>query len=103
MTQDREGLRALVFANPTGILITGDSKDPRERVLDAPVLPDRLGEPHALRWQGREKIPRLDLHPVPTSRRASTIPTLCTLDHEPFAPSDSISDVIQYRRVARRP
>ena len=36
-----------------------------ERVLDAPVLPYRLGEPHALRWQGREKIPRLDLHRVP--------------------------------------
>jgi hypothetical protein len=60
VTQDSEGLRALVFANPTGILLTGDIKDPLERVLDAPVLPYRLGEPHALRWEGHEKIPRLD-------------------------------------------
>src|SRR6516165_11129241 len=65
VAQDSEGLRSLVFANPTGILIKGDIEDPMERVLDAPVLPDRLGEPHALCWQGREKIPCLDLHHVP--------------------------------------
>src|SRR5205809_260946 len=39
----------------------------------------------------------------PTSRRASTIPTLCKLDQEALAPSHSISDVIQYRRVSMRP
>src|SRR5215468_6039602 len=65
VAQDSEGLRALVFANPTGILIKGNIEDPMERVLDAPVLPYRLGKPHALRWQGREKIPRLDLDRVP--------------------------------------
>ncbi len=61
MAQDREGLGSFVFANPTGILIKGDIKDPMEGVLDAPVLPDRLGEPYPLCWQGRQKIPRLDL------------------------------------------
>src|SRR6266704_649984 len=65
MAQDGEGLRSLVFANPTGILIKGDIEDPMEGVLDAPVLPYRLGEPHALRWQGSQKIPRLDLDRVP--------------------------------------
>src|SRR5207244_2505729 len=45
MAQDSEGLCSFVFANPTGILIKGDIKDPMEGVLDAPVLPDRLGEP----------------------------------------------------------
>src|SRR2546425_7917900 len=78
MAQDGEGLRSLVFANPTGILIKGDIKDPMERVLDAPVLPYRLGEPHAWRWQGREKIPRLDLH------RVSHFPT--GLDHPHAVP-----------------
>src|SRR5262252_9632464 len=43
----------------------GNIEDPMERVLDAPVLPYRLGKPHAMRWQGREKIPRLDLDRVP--------------------------------------
>ena len=65
MAQDGEGLRSLVCANPTGILIKGDIEDPMEGVLDAPVLPYRLGEPHALRWQGSQKIPRLDLDRVP--------------------------------------
>ena len=95
MAQDGEGLRSLVCANPTGILIKGDIEDPMEGVLDAPVLPYRLGEPHALRWQGGQKIPRLALDRFPTSRRASTIPTLCKLDQEALAPSHSISDVIQ--------
>src|SRR5438132_1787485 len=36
-----------------------------EGVLDAPVLPYRLGEPHALGWQGSETIPCLDLDCVP--------------------------------------
>jgi hypothetical protein len=61
MAQDGEGLGSLVFANPTGILIKGDIEDPMEGVLDAPVLPHCLGEPHALGWQGSEKIPGLDL------------------------------------------
>ena len=65
MAQDSEGLGSFVFANPTGILIKGDIKDPMEGVLDAPVLPDCLGEPYPLCWQGRQKIPRLDLDRVP--------------------------------------
>ena len=65
MAQYCEDLRSLVFANPTGILIKGDIEDPMEGVLDAPVLPHRLGEPNALRRQGGQKIPRVDLDRFP--------------------------------------
>jgi hypothetical protein len=49
MAEHRKGLCSLVFANPAGILIKGNIKDPMERVLNAPVLPHGLGEPNALR------------------------------------------------------
>src|SRR5262249_29329186 len=56
-------------------------------------------------WAGRDvRKYRVSTWTVsPTSRRASTIPTLCKLDHEALASSPSISDVIQYRRVSMRP
>ena len=69
-----------------------------ERVLDAPVLPYRLGESYALRWQGGQKLPGVDrdrcadlttrfdhphtgqvgpggLCPKPLDRRCDPIPT----------------------------
>ena len=39
---------------------------------------------------------------APISRHDTTIPTLCTLAQEAFAPSHAIADVIQYRRVSMR-
>src|SRR5262244_1503621 len=61
MTQDREGLRSLVFANPTGIFSKGHIEDPMEGVLNAPVLSHCLSKPPALRRERGQKIPRVDL------------------------------------------
>ena len=46
VTEHREGLRPLVFANPARLLIKGHIEHPMSRVLDAPMLPHRLGEAH---------------------------------------------------------
>ena len=96
MAKHGKGLRAFLFADPAGILLKRDIEHPMQRVLDTPVLPYRMGEPHCVGWERREKIAADFL-------QASTIPTLCKLDHEPLAPSHSMSDVIQYRRVSMRP
>ena len=74
-----------------------------ERVLDAPVLPYRLGEPHALGWQGREKIPRLDLDCVPHFTTCLDHPHAMQVGRRGLGVSHAISDVIQYRRVSMRP
>src|SRR6266446_4912623 len=60
-----EALRAFLLADAAGILLTRDIEDPRQRVLDTPVLPHGLGAPHGLGRQRREKIPCIDLDRCP--------------------------------------
>jgi len=65
MTEHREDLRTFVFTNPAGIFIKGDVEDPMQCILNTPVLPHGLSEPHALGRKRGEKIPRFDLHRLP--------------------------------------
>jgi hypothetical protein len=65
LAEHRNGLCSLLLADPAGILLKRDIKDPVQGVLDAPVLPHGFGKPHGLGWQGRQKIPRSDLDGIP--------------------------------------
>src|SRR5262249_11528330 len=103
MAKHGKGLRAFLFADPAGILLKRDIEHPMQRVLDTPVLPYRMGKPHCVGWERRQKIAGVDLDCVPYFTTASTIPMLCRLAQEALAPHHSMSDVIQYRRVSMRP
>ena len=101
MAEHRESLCPFVFANPAGIFIKGHIENPMERILNAPVLSYGLREPHPLRRQRKYRVSLCTFSPI--ARHDSTIPILCNLAQEVFAPSDSIAEVIQYRRVSIRP
>src|SRR5215813_9217602 len=66
MAQHGKGLRAFLFAAPAGILLKRDIEHPMQRVLDTPVLPYRMGEPHCVGWERREKRAGVDLDCVPS-------------------------------------
>ena len=65
MAKHGKGLRAFLFANPAGILLKRDIEHPMQRVLDAPVLPYRMGEPPCVGWERRQKIAGVDLDCIP--------------------------------------
>jgi len=60
-----KGLRSFLFADPAGILLKRYIEHSMQRVLDTPVLPYRLGEPHCVGWERRQKIAGVDLDCVP--------------------------------------
>src|SRR4029453_6456482 len=66
MAKHGKGLRAFLFADPAGSLLKRDIEHPRQRVLDTPVLPYRMGEPHGVGWERREKIAGVALDCVPS-------------------------------------
>src|SRR6516165_7822345 len=66
MAKHGKGLRSFLFADPAGIFLKRDIEDPMQRVLDTPVLPHRVGEPHGVGWERRQKIACVDLDRVPS-------------------------------------
>src|SRR5215510_12804099 len=65
MAEYGKGLGAFLFADPAGILLKRDIEHPMPRVLDTPVLPYCMGEPHCVGWERRQKIAGVDLDCVP--------------------------------------
>src|SRR5215467_2194094 len=64
MAKHGKSLRAFLFADPAGILLKRDIEHSMQRVLDTPVLPYRMGEPHCVGWERGQKIAGVDLDGV---------------------------------------
>src|SRR5215813_13007306 len=96
MTKHGKGLRAFLCADPAGLLLQRDIEHPMQRVLDTPVRPYRMGEPHCVGWERRENIAGVDrdgvfygttgcYHPeAPQIGPGSLGVTLCNVRREPI-------------------
>jgi hypothetical protein len=95
MAQDTKRLCPLVFTDPACILMQGDIEHPKCNPFSTPQC-CRTASPKRTPSAGIEtKEYRLSISTFsPMSRCNSTMPRLCTLLHEPFAPHQSIAEVI---------